>query len=87
MTTNKFIIFLFLVLFLTNAFGEKNNCGVTDFQRLSNLARQKTISDLEFEETIKIVKNLERSNCSEYVLEKNGKVTIDTGRTKLLGEG
>jgi hypothetical protein len=62
------------------------NCGHPQFKKLIVIARKDSITDSDILVAVKLVKELEKTKCSDYTGKKNGQDSVIATRTGLFGE-
>lgn len=71
-----------IVLYAQNDY----NCGRPQFKKLITIARKDSITDSDIFIAVKLVKELEKTRCSDYTGKKNGQAYVIATRTGLFGE-
>ncbi|MEP6610586.1 MAG: hypothetical protein ABJA76_01830 [Mucilaginibacter sp.] len=78
--------FLFaLLLFITaNTFAQ--NCDPAKFRKLETFSLKQAVTDSEFTIALRLVKNLDRNKCSDYIKKRNGQEYVAAVLTELFGK-
>jgi hypothetical protein len=79
------ILFIFIFLRALLTFGQEN-CDPKDFEILKVASRKNFLTEIEFLNLLKIVRNLENKKCFDYIEKKNGEEYVETGLTYLFGQ-
>jgi len=80
----RFFLFAILIFIAANAFAQ--NCDPAKFRKLDVLSRKQIVTDSEFTIVLRLVKNLDRNRCSDYIRKRKGQEYVVGGLTALFGE-
>jgi hypothetical protein len=79
-------IILFAILFLTAGYLSAQHCDPAKFRKLELLSRKQTVTDSEFTNALRLVKNLDRNKCSDYIKKRKGEKYVEASLTGLFGK-
>ncbi|MCO5945332.1 hypothetical protein [Mucilaginibacter flavidus] len=80
----QIILFALLVVIAANTFAQ--NCDPAKFRKLETLSRKQVVTDSEFTIVLRLVKNLDRNKCSDYIKKRNGQEYVVAVLTELFGK-
>ena len=80
----QFLLFAILIVVATNTSAQ--NCDPAKFRKLELLSRKQIVTDPEFTIALRLVKNLDRSKCSDYIKKRNGQEYVAAVLTELFGK-
>ena len=80
------ILILLFFLLCFSALHAQTGCDINQFKALTIISKKDSLTDMDLDISVQLLKKLERNKCSDYIGKKNGREYVISGRTYLFGE-
>ncbi|MDO3625534.1 hypothetical protein [Mucilaginibacter sp. BT774] len=79
-------ILIILFFLLLSSLHAQTGCGINQFKALTIISKKYSLTDLDLDISVQLLKKLERDKCYDYIGKKNGHEYVIASRTYLFGQ-